>query len=480
MLRRLFALSLLFGLVVPLSNAAAAEELRSTLADQQEVAVTIYNEDLALIKDKRRLVLGKGPNTLAFREVSGRLRPETALLKSVSHPGKLAVVEQNFDFDLLTPEKMLEKYVGEEVQVVRTNPASGEESVENATVLAAANGTVLRIGDRIETQVPGRLIFPNVPAHLRDRPTLVMELESATAEAQEVELSYLSGGLGWKADYVAELDADDKKLDMNGWVTLTNTSGATYKNARLQLMAGDVNVVREMIEPRRKFMAEDTVALAGAPAMAEEQLFEYHLYTLPRPTTIRENQTKQVALLAAAGVPCKKEFLLRGAEYYYQGQHGELGRKLKVGVFLELANRKENNLGLPLPKGVVRVYKKDAAGAVQFVGEDAIDHTPENETVRLKLGDAFDVTADRTQTDFRKLAGTGRFDYVFESAYRIELRNAKEEKVTVRVLEPMPGDWQIVEESHEHAKESASAASWQVVVPAKGEAELTYRVRVRF
>jgi hypothetical protein len=366
------------------------------------------------------------------------------------------------------------------VQVVRTHPQSGVDQAESATVLAAGDGVVLKVGERIETGLPGRLVFPAVPPNLRDRPTLVVELESGAAAPQQLELSYLSSGLGWQADYVAGLSADEKTLDLSGWVTLTNRSGAAYRNARLQLVAGDVNRVRDELRLQRTMVMEDAVMKGAVPAMAAEGLFEYHLYTLPRPTTLKENQTKQVALLDAGGVPLRKEYRLAGASHYYQGRYGDLGEKLKVAVFVEFANRKEARLGLPLPKGVVRVYKQDRSGQPQFIGEDRIDHTPENETVRLKLGDAFDVTASRKQTDFRKLGGDSRYNYHFESAFEVVLKNAKEEVVTVTVVEPVPGDWKVLSESHTHTKGAANAAVWQVPVPAKGEAVLTYRVEVSY
>ncbi len=456
------------------------EEIVSTLDDQQEVAVTIYNEDLALVRDQRQVALPKGPMALALREVSARIRPETALLRSLTHPGGLAILEQNFDFDLLTPRKLLEKYVGKEVQLVRTHPETGEDRYETAQVLAANDGVVLKVGDRIETGVPGRLVFPDVPENLRDRPTLVVALDNDKADSQTIELSYLTGGLGWQADYVAELNSDDTAVDLSGWVTLTNRSGTTYRNALLQLVAGDVNRVREEMRFRGDVMMEATMAKAAAPQMSEESLFEYHLYTLQRPTTIRDNQTKQVSLLNAAGVSVEKEFRLQGNHSYYRGRQGDLGQKLKIGVFVEFDNRKQDNLGMPLPKGIVRVYKQDKEGRPQFVGEDRIDHTPENETLRLKLGDAFDVTADRKQTDFRKLGGDGRYNYRFESAYEITLKNAKDEDVTVTVAEPMPGDWRVLDESHEHSKASADTALWMIKVPAKGETVLTYRVEVKY
>ncbi|MBR7799462.1 DUF4139 domain-containing protein [Undibacterium fentianense] len=460
---------------------AQDHEQRTGLADQREVAVTIYNENLALVKDQRRLNLKRGVTALAYRDVSARMRPETALLRSISVPGSLSVIEQNFDFDLLTPQKLLEKYVGKNVTVVRTHPTTGIDTNEDAQVLAANGGVVLKIGNRIETGVPGRIVFGDVPANLRDRPTLVMSLNNTASATQDVELSYLTGGLAWKADYVVELSSAEDKIDVSGWVTLTNTSGATYQNAKLQLVAGDVNQVRE------NFLAKggQVMAMAAAPRakvadMAEESLFEYHLYSLNRPTTIAENQTKQVALLAASGVPARKEFVLRGADYYYQGAYGDLGQKMKIGAFIEFENKESAQLGMPLPKGVIRVYKKDSNGNAQFIGEDSVDHTAKNERVRLKLGDAFDVTADKKQTDFKKIAGNSKYNYVFESGYEILLKNAKKEAVTVTVQEPMPGDWQVISSSHPHTKASSNMAVWKVQVPAEGSTKLVYRALVRY
>lgn len=475
--RRILAASLLVSLAIP---AAQADELRSTLQDQQSVAVTIYNENLALVKDQRKIPFASGQNTLAFRDVSAQMRPETALLRSLTSPGKLSVIEQNFDFDLLTPGKLLEKYVGKTVSVIRTNPANGNDSTEQAQVLSANEGVVLKIGNRIETGMPGRIVYSDVPDNLRDRPTLVMSLENEGAKQQEVELSYLTGGLAWKADYVAELNAADDKLDLSGWVTLTNTSGTRYNNAKLQLVAGDVNQVQDdALFENRKEMRVMAMA-APAPRMAEESLMEYHLYTLDRPTTIAENQTKQVSLLTASAIPARKELVLHGASYYYGSSYGSLGQKMKVGVFVEFDNKESGHLGMPMPKGIIRVYKKDAAGNAQFVGEDRIDHTPKNEKVRLKLGEAFDVTADKKQTDFKRLPDPAKGNALYESAFEIVLKNAKKEAVTVTVQEPIPADWKIQSESHKHEKASSNTAVWHVAVPADGSAKLSYRVQVRY
>jgi hypothetical protein len=472
-------------LLATLPSLLVAQEAQTTLKDQKALAVTIYNDNLALVKDTREVRLPRGEARLAFQEVSAQIRPETALLRNLTHPKDFWVAEQNFDFDLLTPQKLLEKYVGEKVTVVRSVPnesgAGAREVREEATVLATNNGTVLQFADRIETSVPGRLIYPKVPGNLRARPTLVISLNSGADRAQQLELSYLTGGLSWRADYVANLAPDEKTLDLSGWVTLTNQSGAAYPNATLQLVAGDVNRARERRTDNVAFLSAGVAKAAPpAPRMAEESLFEYHLYTLDRPTTLAVNQTKQVALLSASGVPVRKEYLLQGQNYYYSGSYGDLGEKQKVGVFVEFDNKESSRLGMPLPKGIIRVYKRDSEGRAQFVGEDNVDHTPKNELVRLKLGDAFDVTAKRKQTDYKSLGRQGKFGYVHESAFEVELKNAKKEPVTVNLLEPMPGDWEVLQSSHTPTKEAAGTARFKVTVPAEGSATLTYRVRVRW
>ncbi len=487
------ALSVMLAAQAPSDPAAmraerisrAPGETATTHKDQQALAVTIYNENLALVKDLRQVTLPKGESHLAFEEVSAQIRAETALLRNITDSKGFWVAEQNFDFDLLTPQKLLEKAVGQKVRVISMKPRPEgqgmKEVVEEATVLAAAQGVVLQFADRIETGAPGRIVFDQVPEHLRPRPTLVIDLHSNEAKSQKLELSYLTGGLSWKADYVANLSADEKSLDLSGWVTLTNQSGAAYPNALLQLVAGDVNRVKEV--DKAGYATGAVMALrkaAAAPEMKEESLFEYHLYTLDRPTTLLENQTKQVALLGATSVPVKKEFRLQGQSHYYSGSYGDLGQKLKVGVFVSFENKESANLGKPMPKGTIRVYKRDGEGRAQFVGEDGIDHTPKNEEITLKLGDAFDVTANRKQTDFKKIGGNGRYNYIYECAFEVELKNAKKEAVTVQVLEPMPGDWEMLSNSHPFTKETSGTARFKVPVPAEGSTKLTYRVRVRW
>jgi hypothetical protein len=458
-----------FIVAVP-APAADISELVSTAQDRESTAITVYNDDLALIKERRRIELPAGVSRLSLREVSAQMRPETALLRAVSGQ-PLELLEQNFDFDLLSPQTLLQKYVGREVAVIETL-SDGKEKRETATVLAANGGVVLRFTDRIETGVPGRLAYPSVPPNLRDRPTLSVLLDAAGGK-QSLELSYLTGGISWRADYVANLGVDGRTMDLSGWVTLTNNSGAAYEDVTLQLVAGTVNRVHAQ-EPMAAFAPAPSMLLERRKAeVTQEALMDFHLYSFERATSIADQQTKQLALLSANGVPVQRQYLLTGSDWYYWQVAPDLGSKLKPEVYVEFENR-GGELGKPLPAGVIRVYARDARGAAQFVGEDHIEHTARNERVRLKLGEAFDITAERKQTDFSRISSQ-----VCESSYRIELRNAKDEAVSVHVVEPVGGDWRITRSSHPSRKESATAVSWDLPVPAGGKSVLEYTVRTR-
>jgi hypothetical protein len=458
------------------SVSAETGERVSTLKEQSGVGITIYNSELALVRDRRKLALPHGESHLALRDVSAKIQSETALLQSVGNPGRLTVLEQNFDYDLLSPEKLLEKYVGRDVDVIRTDPQTGARTHERARVMATNGGVVLRYADRIETTVDGRIAFPSLPPDLRDRPTLVTDIaNTGDAAAQQVELTYLTGGLSWKADYTALLSPNDDRIDLRGLITLQNQSGTAYRNARVQLVAGDVNVVQSEFASgaARPSSAMDQYSVSTKPA--EQALFEYHLYTLPRKTTVADNQTKQVELLTAPHIAVTKTLELRGAPFYYRSRSADLGTRLKLGTFVTFRNQ-GGSLGIALPKGAVRVYKRDNSGQEQFVGSDSIDHTPRNETVRLHLGDAFDVTAIKKQTDFHVVVP----DQTYESEYEIVLRNAKKVAQNVIVVEPIPGDWTILRSSAPYHKSSSTTATWSLRVPPGGATTLTYRVRTMF
>ena len=455
------------------TSSAFAAEIKTSLKDQQSVSLTVYNENLALIRDVRNVRLTSGLNNIAVRGVSALIRPETAIMSSTSHPNSLSLLEQNFDYDLLTPEKLLQKYLGKQVKVIEVHPTTGVEVKEStATVLSINNGVILRIGNRIETGTPGRIVYDQVPDNLRDRPTLSVLAKSAVDGKQTLELSYLSSGLSWRADYVARLDADEKFLDMNGWVTLDNQSGASYKNARLQVVAGAVNRVRPSRSERSFYLAEATVALRAVQSevMLEESLFEYHLYTLGHKTDVLENQTKQVALLAASRVPIKKEYVL----WYDRSRLSDS----KVSVIVKVENKEENNLGIALPKGIIRVYKNDSTDSSQFIGEDNIDHTPKNETIRLKLGNTFDITAKRKETEYESHPKKKNKKKSYRATYEVEIHNAKNEDIAVRVLDRFPGNSRITNSSIPYTKPDAFSAKWLVEVPAGQRTTLRYGVWV--
>jgi len=465
----LAATALVFGTIVSVTLADPVERI-STQADQRGLNVTIYNGGASLIHDHRRLTFVKGLNRIAWRDVSGMLDPTSAVVRSLTSVGELAVVEQNFDFSLLTPTSLLAKYVGRNVTVIHDVAIPGYPRRERARLLSNNDGIVLQYADRIETTLDGsHLVFDAIPGDLRDRPTLLLDLASSRSGPEDVDLAYMSSGLGWQADYVGTVSADKTLMDLNGLVTLTNTSGTTYPNARLQLVAGNVNLGTPPIQ-------QDTYSVAAPmaqPQMQQENYFEYHLYTLGRPTTIANGQTKQVALLAAHNVPIKETLELRGSDSYYSNANADLGAKLPVGAYVTFTN-KGGDLGIPLPGGLVRLYANDSHGTSQFLGSDRIDHTPKNEDVRLHVGDSFDVTANKKQTDFKAIGNC-----TYESSYDIRLANAKDIPQVVDVVEPIPGDWKILTENFPHEKTSSATSTWHIRVLADSNTTLTYSARVR-
>ncbi len=368
----------------------------------------------------------------------------------------------------------MNKYVGKKVKLYYKNPYTEREEIVMATLLSNNGGPIYKIGDEITFGHPGRVVFPEIPENLISKPTLVWLIKSEETLAQNVEVTYLTNDIKWRSDYVLTLNEKDDKTDLSGWVTIDNKSGAIYRNAQLKLIAGDVHRVKER-DRFRKMVLEAAVAERAEPQFKEEEFFEYHIYTLKRSATIKDNQTKQIRLVSAENIPVQKELVFRGARYYYTNRHGGTVSKQKVGVFVEIANKKENNLGMPLPKGIVRVYKYDKERSLQFIGEDSIDHTPKDEKVRIKLGDAFDVVGRRKQTDWKKLAHD-----TYEAAFEISLRNHKKEDVTVKVIEPIPGDWHILQSSHRYTKTEAFIAEFKIKVPKDKEIKLTYRVKMRY
>jgi hypothetical protein len=436
------------------------------------LAVTIYNGNLGLVRDRRRIELQSGVFTLPFPGVASQIDATSVAFQSLDDPGSVSVLEQNYEYDLLTPEALLNKYVGEEVTLYVWKDKS--EVAVPARLLSTQGGAVYQIGDSIALNPPGRVVLPALKGDLKALPTLLWTLDSARRGSSQVEASYLTGGLDWKADYVATVGADDRSLDLGGWVTLTNTSGASYPDAKLKLVAGDIH--RAPLEEGQLVAAQAlraADAAAKASSFEERTFFEYHLYDLPRPTTIKNNQTKQIRLLEVDGVKTAKTYTLAGAPWYYTQEYG--GEKgIKVGVYQEFENTKANRLGVALPAGVVRLYKADADGTVQLIGEDRIDHTPRDERLRLKVGEAFDLVAERRQTDFKVLAS----GHLYEEAFEVVIRNHKDEDVVVQVVEPLPGDWTMLSSSYGYDKLDAFTVRFAVPVPKGGESKLTYRIRI--
>jgi len=451
--------------------SAGVHRARTTLEQQTDLAVTVYNNGRALVRDRRQLSLLPGELTLTFMDVSEQIQPETVSIRSLSDPGRLRILEQNYEYDLMSPEKLMEKYVGQDVKLVNQDQRL-YFTTQNAKLLSVNGGPVYQVGDAIYLGHPGTVVLPKVPSELIARPSLVWLLDNDGTD-HEVEATYLTGGLSWRADYVLTLNRAEDHMDLEGWVTLHNGSGATYQDAQLKLVAGEVNQVRPQPELMLGVAMARMDKAAAAPPMAEEAFAEYHLYTLQRRTTIKQNQTKQVSLLTASGAAVRKVYEVTGQPHMFWNPFpGEPERS--VDVFLVFQNEEESNMGMPLPEGIVRVYQEDSEGMLQFSGEDRIGHTPKDEEVRLRLGSAFDVVAERRQTDYRRLS-----DRESESEFEVKIRNHKDLDITVEVVEHVGGDWKLLSSTHRHEEKDAFTLVFPVEVKQDGEAVLTYRVRVR-
>jgi hypothetical protein len=453
-------------------SPAPAETITTTLADQGDLALTVYNSNLSLVRDVRQLNLPAGESVLRFMDIAASINPATVHFRSLSEPGKLNVLEQNYEYDLLDPSKLLQKYVGREVTMIR-----GDQEVK-ATLLSDNNGQVWKVGNDIITNLNyNSLRFPEVPDNLYDHPTLLWSLRNSGARSQRVEASYLTGNLSWSADYVLNVAKDEASGDLDGWVTLVNHSGTAFKNASLQLVAGDLH--RDIPINGRDFKAmAQNAAVAGIPAapFAQEAFSEYHLYSLNRRTSVSDQESKQISLLNASRFPIRKVYVVNGQSYYYR-QAAQPGAPVKdpVQVLYKFKNEEKAGLGMPLPAGTIRVYQQDSRGGSLFAGEDHIDHTPKDEEISLHIGNAFDIVAERKQTDYKRIA-----DRLYEMEYEITLRNHKDAPITVEVNEPIGGDWEMVNSTYKFTKTAAFAAQFDVPVDKDGTSVLKYRVRVKY
>jgi hypothetical protein len=456
-----------FALALLLAAPAAAQQVEEGPGGPDRVSLTVYNQNIALVEDVRNLNVPAGRSRQEFPGVSASIRPETVGLSGRG----LSVVEQNFDYDLLTPGKLMESAVGNEIGIVRTNPGSGAQSTERARVLAANQGVVLQIGNRIEVLrddgVPTRVIFDQVPQNLRPRPTLSVTLDAEGAGRRETTLSYLTSGLTWKADYVARFDEKAGKLDLTGWVTLTNNSGATFSNAQTRVVAGDVNLINQGgYNPRPPVRVSNTRG-NGTQSGGEGALADVYVYPLPEAVTVANNQTKQVGLIDAAGVPATKRYL-RVVDGFYSAEEPIAA---EVGVIFANGS---GDAARALPAGVIRVYVKDEAGEPRFIGESQVDHSPAGSEIVVTTGDAFDVTVQPRLVSSERVSKR-LVDY-FRTRYAMEytVRNARPEPVTVEVRQRGLGrDTELTDQSITGEMRDARTVVWRVPVPANGETKLT-------
>ncbi len=422
------------------------------------VSLTVYNQDLALVRDVREMGFGKGNSEILFRDVAARIDASSVHFKS----NGVTLLEQNFDYDLVSPEKLLEKYIDETIEVVGENGdvVTGKLLTSSGqTIVLQSNDGSLR---SLLTESILEVRYPKLPEGLITRPTLRWLVNAPNGGNQEAEVSYLTGGMSWNADYVAVID-ESNKADLSAWVTLNNMSGASYKDAKLKLIAGEVHRAQPPQQFYAKAARNEMMAMDGAAQFTEKSFFEYHLYTLERQTDVLDNQTKQVSLFPDAEVQTKRIY-----EYDYQRDND------RVSVSLEFPNSKENDLGIPLPAGRVRVFQRDTDGSQEFIGEDNIEHTPRDEKVRVTIGNAFDIAVERAQKDYRQIS-----DRVYEQDIEVKLRNRKNEAVQIVVVEHSWGDWQITKSSLPHRKVTANKFEFDVEAKPDQEVVLTYTIRNR-
>jgi hypothetical protein len=458
------------GFVGGLTVAAALQAPAQDVTDKR-LSLTIYNSNLALVEHVRPVNVAAGRHRIEFKGVSAQIMSQT-----VSFGGTgLEIIEQNFDYDLLTPEKLMEKAVGRQVRIVRTNPGTGEEIEETAEVLSTVGGVVLKIGERIEVLredgIPARVIFDEVPPNLRASPTLSVLADAKQPVNADVTLAYLSRGLSWNADYVAVFAEAQGNVSIQGWITLTNNSGTSFANANAQLVAGDINVVGSEAEWFQTYnmrrMSSGNLRAAGVESSAREQLADYYVYPIAQATTIANNQTKQVSFLSAERVRAD-----RGYEQTFYGFQS-LDEPVSAEVRVRFSNSQASGLGDQLPSGVVRVYSRDARGQPQFVGEDRIGHTSAGSDLALKIGDAFDVTIQPT---LRQTTRASRRETDYAMSYLV--RNARGQPATVTIRQDDLWRYNEVRaESIPGRRTDADSFAWDVPVPANGEAELTFTIR---
>lgn len=462
-------------LALALLGAAARAEVVVGRDARTAVALTIYaQQDLALVRETRAVEVGTGDTTLRFDEVAARLDPRTVILTASDDPGSLTVREQSYRNDLTSPQALIQRWVGRDVELVEADERL-RTRITAATLLSTDGGNVYRIGDRLAVGHPGWLLLPPPGGEVFTRATLRWRIANAGATRRTLDLSYATGGLSWSADYVLTLGADDAPADLRAWATLTNQSGTRYDDAALVLVAGQLE---RAPAPRDQPMAYEAKALAAAPPPREpapQSFGELYRYAVEGRVSLAENETKQVPLLAPRAVDVTRRYELRGDAWWFHQPMRDRDRRVPVAALLELPNTDANRLGRDLPAGTVRAYRTEAGGAALLVGEDTLRQTAAGETATLALGQAADLVATRTQTEWRKLDVQ---PFEAESAWEVRLRNLKAAAVTVALRDQIAGDWAIVEASLPARKDDARTLAIDVPVPAGGETVVRYRVRV--
>lgn len=471
-MKKLFLFGLISTTVLTLP-AFALEETIGTNA-RKNLDMVIYNGNRALVKDTRIVPMKAGQNEIAFSEVSDQIIPTSVLLNG----NNITFLENNFNYDVLSYESLLRKSVGETVTTEYMNPKTGLLETNQAELLAI-NGInpTLRINGKIDSSFPGRILFNRVPANLRTKPTLVMSVSTPTESKQDLTLNYMTTGLSWNADYVAQISEDNKSMNLDGWVSLTNNSETEFKNANLKVVAGDVHLThaRPIVRDGIYMDREGAMVMArNSVAMQEENIGDYHMYSLPRKTDIMPLQTKQVSLLNAQAVGIQKIYEFNG-----RFKNRSETENQKPQIFVKFMNTKENKLGIALPKGTVRLYQADKNGGMIFIGEDRINHVGNLEEVTLNMGTAFDISANSKRTatkEFKKYEDN--LEKIFqEETYQVVIKNGTKAPVTVVVKEFYGQEWQILSENHPSQKENAETVKWEIPVPAEDSKTLTYSVR---
>ena len=468
---KLLILFIVIALFSSIVEAGDGEVSKSTVDDQIGVEVAVYNNNIGLIKDTRKIILPSGEGELRFMGVASQIMPVTVHVESLNYPKDFYVVEQNYEYDLINADKLLDKYVGKKVKIIVWNEYQDRKETVEAILLSNNNGQIYKINNEIFVGHPGIKVLPEIPEDLIAKPTLTWLYDNNAAKEHNLEVSYLTNNISWKADYVVVLNKDDTSANISGWVTLDNKSGATYRNASLKLIAGDVHRVTEVFRDKPVMMRH--MEGRAAPQFEEKPFFEYHMYDLQRKTTIKDKQTKQVSLLEAAGTKIQKEFIVEGSQSIFTRQYRSNNPRQPVNVYIKFVNTEDNNLGIPIPEGIMRLYKTDDKGSLLFIGEDRVDHTPVDEEISLKIGGAFDVVAERLQTDYKQI--TTR---LHESEWEITLKNHKKEDVMVSIIEPLFGNWSVIDNSHSYTKKDAFTIKFDVKVPKDDEVKVKYRLRV--